>query len=85
MHQGIRKILALPYLPMHEVEDYFVILITQMANDPELNKFTRIADFADYMTNQWIDNDSMPYCIWNVIKQKNNSLQIKKLNQQSFR
>jgi hypothetical protein len=51
---------------MREVEDYFVILITHMGNDAELNKFTRIADFGDYMTNQWIDNKSMPYCISNI-------------------
>jgi len=55
--------LALPYLPIREVEDYFVNLITQMGNDQELNKFAKIAEFGDYMTTQWIDNDSLPYLL----------------------
>ena len=70
----MKKILACPYLPLKDVEEYFVELITQSSNDDELSKFSPgINTFADYMTNQWIHNPSIPQKIWNIYDDRTNN------------
>ena len=37
-----------------------------MWENPMLNKYQAISVFADYFTEQWIDNDSLPQSYWNI-------------------
>ncbi len=63
-----KKILACPYLPLSEMEDYFVEHILQyLSNDDDLRELApAINHFADYVTTQWFENTNIPQSIWNV-------------------
>ena len=58
----IKKLMALPFLPFHEIAPMFVRLSVQTQAQPLL-------DLVDYMKRQWIENPVFTPKDWSVYKQ----------------
>ena len=58
----IKKLMALPFLPVHEIAPMFVRLSVQTQAQPLL-------DLVDYMKRQWIENPVFTPQDWSVYKQ----------------
>ena len=55
----IRKLMALPFLPQHEIQPMFVRLRLQAQTQP----------LVDYIRRQWIENTMFPPKDWSVYRQ----------------
>ena len=60
--------MALPFLPIGEMEDYFTdILIPEMWDTVEISKYAKPVEvFCDYIVNQWVENPSLSANVWNI-------------------
>lgn len=62
VHRYIRKLMALPFLPFHEIRPMFVRLCVQAQTQP-------LRDLVDYIKRQWIENSIFTPKDWSVYQQ----------------
>lgn len=62
VHRYIRKLMALPFLPFHEIRPMFVRLGVQAQTQP-------LRDLVDYIKRQWIENSIFTPKDWSVYQQ----------------
>ena len=62
VHRYIRKLMALPFLPFHEIRPMFVRLGIQAQTQP-------LRDLVDYIKRQWIENTIFTPKEWSVYQQ----------------
>ena len=62
VHRYIRKLMAPPFLPFHEIRPMFVRLGVQAQTQP-------LRDLVDYIKRQWIENTIFTPKKWSVYQQ----------------
>ena len=62
VHRYIRKLMALPFLPFHEIRPMFVRLGVQAQTQP-------LCDLVAYIKRQWIENNIFTPKEWSVYQQ----------------
>lgn len=62
VYRYVRKLMALPFLPFHEIAPMFVRLSVQAQTQP-------LCDLVDYIKRQWIENANFTPKDWSVYRQ----------------
>jgi hypothetical protein len=64
--------MALPFAPVNKIENLWIQLLENKPEGYLIVILKKIEDFTDYLTNNWIDCDSIrfDYSIWNVHDRK---------------
>lgn len=61
-YKYLRKLMALPFLPHHEIPSMFAFLSEQVQGPP-------LSDLIDYIRKQWIESRTLPPRNWSIYQQ----------------
>jgi hypothetical protein len=64
IHKTVRSILALPFLPVHEVKDAFQYIKSHSGDDD------RLLALLSYVEKVWINSNPFPMTSWNAFRKK---------------